>query len=117
MAWSHLSYDLADVRIYFDDFLELIGKCVNSINVATECSSNFLKYNDTILECIKEINEYENEGDIVYRNSLLSIMKQDFQEEKQRIFLLEIVKRLERIMDNAEDIADILDTFRLKGGI
>jgi len=117
MAWSQLGYDLADVRIYFDDFLELIGKCVNSINVATECSSNFLKYNDTILECIKEINEYENRGDVLYRKSLLSIMSKEYQEEKQRILLLEIVKRLERILDNAEDIADMLDTFRLKGGI
>ena len=44
-------------------------------------------------------------------------MKKDFQEEKQRILLLEIIKRLERILDNGEDIADILDTFRLKGGI
>jgi len=117
MAWSQLGYDLADVRIYFDDFLELIGKCVNSINVATECSSNFLKYNDTILECIKKINEYENKGDVLYRKSLLSIMSKEYQEEKQRILLLEIVKRLERILDNAEDIADMLDTFRLKGGI
>jgi len=117
MAWSQLGYDLVDVRIYFDDFLELIGKCVNSINVATECSSNFLKYNDTILECIKKINEYENKGDVLYRKSLLSIMSKEYQEEKQRILLLEIVKRLERILDNAEDIADMLDTFRLKGGI
>jgi len=117
MAWSHLGYDLVDVRIYFDDFLELIVDCVKSISVATECSSNFLKYNDTILDCIKRINEYENKGDALYRKSLLNIMKKDFQEEKQRILLLEIVKRLERILDNGEDIADILDTFRLKGGI
>ena len=44
-------------------------------------------------------------------------MKNDFEEEKQRILLLEIIKRFERILDNAEDVADIIDTFRLKGDI
>ena len=117
MAWSQLGYELNEAQAYFGNFIRLIEKAIHAISVATECSSNFLKYNDTILDCIKQINEYENKGDILYRKSLLSIMKKDFREEKQRILLLEIVKRLERILDNGEDIADMLDTFRLKGGI
>jgi len=117
MAWSHLGYELNEARSYFGNFIGLIEKAIHSISVATECSSNFLKYNDTILDCIKEINQYENEGDDLYRKILIKIMKTDFEEERKRILLLEIVKRFERILDNAEDIADALDSFRLKGGI
>jgi len=117
MAWSHLGYELNEARSYFGNFIGLIEKAIHSISVATECSSNFLKYNDTILDCIKEINQYENEGDNLYRKILIKIMKIDFEEERKRILLLEIVKRFERILDNAEDIADALDSFRLKGGI
>ena len=117
MAWSHLGYELNEARSYFGNFVGLIEKAIHSISVATECSSNFLKCNDTILDCIKEINRYENEGDDLYRKILIKIMKVDFEEERKRILLLEIVKRFERILDNAEDIADALDSFRLKGGI
>jgi len=117
MAWSHLGYELNEARSYFGNFIGLIEKAIHSISAATECSSNFLKYNDTILDCIKEINQYENEGDNLYRKILIKIMKVDFEEERKRILLLEIVKRFERILDNAEDIADTLDSFRLKGGI
>ena len=117
MAWSQLSYELNEAQAYFGNFIGLIEKAIHSISVATECSSNFLKYNDTILDCIKEINQYENEGDDLYRKILIKIMKTDFKEERKRILLLEIVKRFERILDNAEDIADALDSFRLKGGI
>jgi len=117
MAWSHLGYELNEARSYFGNFIGFIDKAIHSISVATECSSNFLKYNDTILDCIKEINRYENEGDDLYRKILIKIMKIDFEEERKRILLLEIVKRFERILDNAEDIADALDSFRLKGGI
>jgi len=117
MAWSHLGYELNEAQAYFGNFIGLIKKAIHSISVATECSSNFLKHNDTILDCIKEINQYENEGDDLYRKILIKIMKTDFKEERKRILLLEIVKRFERILDNAEDIADALDSFRLKGGI
>ncbi len=117
MAWSQLGYELNEAQAYFGNFIRLIEKAIHSISIATECSSNFLKYNDTILDCIKEINRYENEGDDLYRKTLIKIMKTDFEEERKRILLLEIVKRFERILDNGEDIADILDTFRLKGGI
>jgi len=117
MAWSQLGYKLNEAQDYFGNFIGLIEKAIRSISVATECSSNFLKYNDTILDCIKEINRYENEGDDLYRKVLIKIMKTNFEEERKRILLLEIVKRFERILDNAEDIADALDSFRLKGGI
>ncbi len=117
MAWSQLGYELNEAQAYFGNFIRLIEKAIHSISIATECSSNFLKYNDTILDCIKEINRYENEGDDLYRKTLIKIMKTDFEEERKRILLLEIVKRFERILDSAEDIADALDSFRLKGGI
>ncbi len=116
MAWSQLDYELNEAQAYFGNFIGLIEKAIHSISVATECSSNFLKYNDTISDCIKEINQYENEGDDLYRKILIKIMKTNF-EERKRMLLLEIVKRFERILDNAEDIADTLDSFRLKGGI
>ncbi len=117
MAWSQLGYELNEAQVYFENFIELIEKAIRSISIATECSSNFLKYNDSILDAIKEINQYENEGDDLYRKILIKIMKANFEEERKRILLLEIVKRFERILDNAEDIADALDSFRLKGGI
>jgi len=117
MAWSQLGYELNEAQAYFGNFIGLIEKTIHSISVATECSSNFLKYNDTILDCIKEINQYENEGDDLYRKILIKIMKTDFKEERKRTLLLEIVKRFEQILDNAEDVADALDSFRLKGGI
>ena len=40
----------------------------------------------------------------------------DSNEVLERLLLKEIVAILENTMDNCEDIANILDTFRLKGG-
>jgi len=116
-AWSQLGYNLEVVDNYFGRFINLAEKSIISVSTAIGCLSNFLKYNDTILECIKKINKYENQGDALYRETLIRIMKADFEEEKQRILLLEIIKRFERILDSAEDVADIIDTFRLKGNI
>ena len=116
-AWSQLGYNLNIASSYFNGFISLIEKSIKSVSTAIMCSYNFLKFNDAILECIKQINEYENQGDVLYRETLIRIMKNDFEEEKQRILLLEIIKRFERILDNAEDVADIIDTFRLKGDI
>ena len=80
-----------------------------------------LRHNEaTVGECCIRINELENKADRVNRKWLRLLMTtptEDPNEVLTRLLIKEIVDILEDTMDNCEDVANILETFRLKGGI
>lgn len=80
-----------------------------------------IRHNElTLEECCIRINELENEADKLNRKWLRILMTTpvDYPNEVlDRMLLKEIVDILEDTMDNCEDVANILETFRLKGGI
>ena len=62
----------------------------------------------------------ENEADVINRKWLKELMTtpvEDPNDVLKRLLSREIVDILEDTVDQCEDVADILDTFRIKGGI
>ena len=80
-----------------------------------------IRHNEiTLEECCIKINELENEADKINRTWLKILMTTPTESPNdvlERLLLKEIVDILEDTMDNCEDVANILETFRLKGGI
>jgi uncharacterized protein Yka (UPF0111/DUF47 family) len=102
------------------DFSPIIKEASEEIRTAVKCL-RALKCEESILEaCCIRINELENEADKVNRKRLRILMTtpvEDPNELLDRLLLKEIVEILEDTMDQCEDVANILETFRLKGGI
>jgi len=102
------------------EFAPIILEASKEIRTAVHCLRD-LKSEERTLEtsCIR-INELENEADKVNRKRLRILMTtpvEDPNELLDRLLLKEIVEILEDTMDQCEDVANILETFRLKGGI
>ena len=102
------------------EFSPIIKEASEEIRTAVHCLRD-LKREEIILEaCCIRINELENEADKVNRKWLRILMTtpvEDPNELLDRLLLKEIVEILEDTMDQCEDVANILETFRLKGGI
>jgi len=78
-----------------------------------------LKEEDIIKLC-EEVNRIENLGDNHYRSLFVSIKQQKYkniQELKESFLYLRVIDFLERALDACEDVADMVDTIRLKGGV
>jgi uncharacterized protein Yka (UPF0111/DUF47 family) len=67
--------------------------------------------------CCIRINELENEADKINRKWLRILMTSPLKEPDEflgRVVLKEVVDILEDTMDQCEDVANILDAFRVK---
>ena len=100
-----------------DNFRSLIEYSVDSILLSVGLLDDVLRYQDELNKQIESINYHENRGDEVYRDWLIRLVKRNFREEGERLLLWEILTRLEQVLDSAEDVADNLGTFMVKGGI
>ena len=75
---------------------------------------------DSIIKFCAEINRLENLGDNHYRAIFVQMQKRNHNSEtelKEAMMQLRIFDYLEAALDACEDVADILDTLRLKGGL
>lgn len=102
------------------EFSPIIKEASEEIRTAVRCLRD-LKCEEKTLEtsCIR-INELENDADKINRKRLRILMTtpvKDPNELLDRLLLKEIVEILEDTMDQCEDVANIMETFRLKGGI
>jgi uncharacterized protein Yka (UPF0111/DUF47 family) len=102
------------------EFAPIIFETTKEIKNAVCCLRD-IRHSELPLEaCCIRINELENEADKLNRKWLKILMTtptDDPNEVLTRLLLKEIVDILEDTMDNCEDVANILETFRLKGGI
>ncbi len=101
------------------EFAPVILAASKEINTAVHCLRN-MRCGDGSLEahCIR-INELENEADEINRRWLRWLMTTPTKspdEVLERLLLKEVVEILEDTMDQCEDVANSLETFRLKGG-
>jgi uncharacterized protein Yka (UPF0111/DUF47 family) len=102
------------------EFAPIILETTQEISRAVTCLRDIRHYETTIETCCIRINELENKADKVNRKWLKQLMTtsvEDPNEVLTRLLVKEIVDILEDTMDNCEDVANILETFRLKGGI
>jgi len=100
-----------------DDFNSLVESSIDSILLSVDMLKDVLGHQEDLSKEIENINHKENRGDDVYREWLLRLVRRDFRDEGERLLLLEILERLEQVLDSAEDVADNLGTFMVKGGI
>ncbi len=102
------------------EFSPIILDASHEIKTAVSCLRDLSCEEKTLEECCIRINELENEADKINRKwlrTLMTIPVKNPNELLERMVLREIVDILEDTMDQCEDVANILETFRLKGGI
>ncbi|MHC1610160.1 MAG: DUF47 domain-containing protein [Candidatus Methanospirareceae archaeon] len=102
------------------EFAPIILEAALDIRKAVGCLRDIKHEEVTLEECCIRINELENEADRINRKWLKMLMTtpaEDPNEVLERLLVKEIVDILEDTMDNCEDVANILETFRLKGGV
>lgn len=102
------------------EFAPVILEAVQEIKKAVGCLRELRREEATLQNCCIRINELENKADKINRRWLKILMTtpvEDPNEVLERLLLKEVVGILENTMDNCEDIANILETFGLKGGI
>nr|QNO55236.1 hypothetical protein MHJDHPNH_00038 [Methanosarcinales archaeon ANME-1 ERB7] len=99
------------------EFSTVILKASQEIRKAVSCLRNLSTEERTIEACCIRINELENEADKINRKWLRILMTTPVEDPNallERMVLKEIVDILEDTMDQCEDVANILDTFRVK---
>ena len=99
------------------EFSTVILKASQEIRKAVGCLRDMSTEEKTIESCCIKINELENEADKINRKWLRILMTTPVEDPNallERMVLKEIVDILEDTMDQCEDVANILDTFRVK---
>ncbi|MCW3132932.1 MAG: DUF47 family protein [Methanophagales archaeon] len=102
------------------EFSPIILEAAREIRTAVHCLRDMRCEEETLETCCIRTNELENEADKINRKWLRMLMTTPVKnpdELLERMVLREIVDILEDTMDQCEDVANILETFRLKGGI
>jgi len=102
------------------DFSPIILEASREIRKAVHCLRDMKCEEPTLEMCCIKTNELENDADKINRKWLRTLMTPPVKnpdELLERLLLREIVDILEDTMDQCEDVANILETFRLKGGI
>jgi len=100
------------------EFTPLLKKAALEIKKGVQCLPAITKKEKILSSCCVKINHLEEEGDKVNRKWLQKIMTspvKSFQEVREAMALKEIIDLLEYAMDQCEDVANVFDTFRLKG--
>jgi len=100
-----------------NEFVPLFQLAISDIFSSVNLLIDVLGNQEKLGKYIEGINYCENRGDELYRDWLLRLVRRNFRDEGERVLLLEILERLEQVLDSAEDVADNLGTFIVKGGI
>jgi uncharacterized protein Yka (UPF0111/DUF47 family) len=100
------------------EFVPILKQSAKEIKKAVECLPNMRKNQEKLAKYCVKINQLENKADQVNRKWLEAVLSQPVKnanDMRQIIALKEIIDMLEYAMDQCEDVANILETFRLKG--
>jgi len=106
------------VSSFFSFIIQAIYYVRDSIYLIT--SKDWKVKADNIIKFCVEINRLENLGDNHYRAIFVQMQKcshNSVSELKEAMMQLRIIDYLEAALDACEDVADIIDTLRLKGGL
>jgi len=99
------------------EFSTVILEASREISRAVGCLRNLSAEEKTLEACCIRINELENDADKINRKWLRILMTTPVKEPDEfleRMVLKEVVDILEDTMDQCEDVANILDAFRVK---
>jgi len=103
-------------------FLSLLDEAIQHIRMSIYLitAKDWRAREQDIIKSCEEVNRIENLGDNHYRSLFVSIKQQKYkniQELKESFLYLRVIDFLERALDACEDVADMVDTIRLKGGV
>jgi len=103
-------------------FLSLLDGAIQHIRMSIYLitAKDWRAREQDIIKSCEEVNRIENLGDNHYRSLFVSIKQRRYkniQELKESFLYLRVIDFLERALDSCEDVADIIDTLRLKGGL
>lgn len=102
-------------KTYMEEFHTVAGLILDASKEVLKIMQGLrnLKNPDECLTACIKVNEIENKADIVYHYALSRL----FEKEKDAIELIkmkEIMQALERAVDSAEDISDVVKTILIK---
>ncbi len=112
-------YRIKRLPPFVSEFLPLLKESAEQIKAGVKSLRDTKKNDKVLADCCIRINDLENEGDKINRNWAARIVNSGFanNEDFRKILALkEIIDLLEYAMDQYEDVANALETFRLKGG-
>jgi len=107
-------YDVVEKRPFVDEFARLIGRASIALIALVKETFEKQKYTDDIWKYIREIHDLEDEGDVIYHQTLRML----FKEEKDPIELIkwkDILITLERIMDVFQYMSNTIEGIVVKG--
>ncbi len=111
-------YRIKDLPQPLIDFLPFLKEAASQIELGVSSLKDIRRNDEVIARCCVKINDLENEADKVNRRWLAKIIGEDCSDVdnfKKTLAVKEIVDTLEYTMDQCEDVANILETLRLKG--
>jgi len=120
-AVSRLSlYNIKDLPPVINEFTAIFKETAEEIEKGIKYLRILHKNGKDLINCCIRINELENQGDRVNRQWLQKIMMQPIktaEDVRYVIALKEIIDVLEYSLDQCEDVANVLETFHLKGTV
>ena len=111
-------YRVKNLPQAFSDFLPFLKEAARQIEMGVKALRNIRKNDKILADCCVKINDLEDEADEINRKWLAKIVGNnyaDVDDFKKTLAIKEIIDLLEYAMDQCEDVANILETFRLKG--
>lgn len=111
-------YQLDELPPAVAEFIPLLQEATKEIKNGVGCLKNLSKMDKQLSESCIRVNDLENEADRVNRKWLQNIMQKpltNIDDLRRTIAVKEVLELLEYATDQCEDVANILETFRLKG--
>ena len=107
-------YDVTEKRPFVDDFAALLGRATDALNKLIAEVFEKQKYTDSMWQLIRCLHDLEDEGDVVYQQSIRTL----FREEKDPISVIkwkDILGTLEHIMDVFQNMSNTVEGIVVKG--
>ena len=112
VAFRLWMFDIKELRADIHDFTDLIVKSVSKTNEIIAEFKNYKK-SKTLSELIRQVNEYENDGDRIYRNAVRNLFateKDPIETQKWREFYHD----MEKCFDACSDLAGSIERAAVK---
>jgi uncharacterized protein len=107
-------YEVTEKKSFIDGFAELIGRATPVLNELIAEVFEKQKYTENMWRLIRQLHDLEDEGDVVYQQSLRKL----FQDEKDPIAVIkwkDILGTLEHIMDVFQNMSNTVEGIVVKG--
>ena len=112
VAFRLWMFDIKELRVDIHEFTDLIVKSVSKANEIIAEFKNYKK-SKTLSELIRQVNEYENDGDRIYRNAVRNLFateKDPIETQKWREFYHD----MEKCFDACSDLAGSVERAAVK---